>query len=273
MKPHRASGSRRSDSGGMAGVLLVDAGLVLLLIGAVSLIRPLRFLGFRSRRTAAMCLAAGLASFTAGALLPARLQHVPAHRSRLDDTVPDYQFREHHEIRIAAPPERVFAAVRGVTAREIRFFLLLTWIRSPRIRRAPESILAPRADQPLLDVALRSGFVLLAEEPPREIVFGTLLGQRPPGIRTPEAFRALDTPGVSKAVMNFRIEEQGKNRCLLTTETRIYSTDDSARRTFAAYWRVIYPGSALIRRMWLDAVRRRAEAAPGIGKAPESGIS
>ncbi len=28
---------------------------------------------------------------------------------------------------------------------------------------------------------------------------------------------------------------------------------------FAIYWRVIYPGSALIRRMWLDAIRRRAE--------------
>lgn len=257
----------------MAGVLLVDAGLVLLLIGAASLVRPLRWLGMRSRKAAGMCLMAGLAIFAAGALLPARLQHVPAHRSRLDDSLPDYQFREHHEIRIAAPPERVFAAVHGVRAREIRFFLLLTWIRSPRIRRAPESIFAPRADQPLLDVALRSGFMLLAEEPPKEIVFGTLLGRRPPRITTPEAFRALDTPGISKAVMNFRIEEEGKNQCLLTTETRIYSTDDSARRIFAAYWRVIYPGSALIRRMWLDAVRRRAEAAAGLGEAPRSGIS
>lgn len=257
----------------MAGVLLVDAGLVLLLIGALSLVRPFRFLGIHSRGTAAMCLAAGLASFAAGALLPARLQHVPAHRSRLDDTVPDYQFREHHEIRIAASPERVFAAVREVTAREIRFFLLLTWIRSPRIRRAPESILAPRADQPLLDVALRSGFVLLAEEPPKEIVIGTLLGRRPPGITTPEAFRALDTPGVSKAVMNFRIEEDGSSGCRLITETQVFSIGESARRDFGIYWRIIYPGSSLIRYMWLDAIRRRAEGPPGAGGAQRSGIS
>ena len=30
---------------------------------------------------------------------------------------------------------------------------------------------------------------------------------------------------------------------------------------FALYWRVIYPGSALIRRMWLRALRLRAERA------------
>ncbi|MFL6200136.1 MAG: hypothetical protein ACJ76J_13235 [Thermoanaerobaculia bacterium] len=31
-----------------------------------------------------------------------------------------------------------------------------------------------------------------------------------------------------------------------------------ARRRFAAYWRIIYPGSAFIRIMWLKAIRERA---------------
>jgi hypothetical protein len=35
--------------------------------------------------------------------------------------------------------------------------------------------------------------------------------------------------------------------------------DTAARQRFAAYWRVIYPGSALIRRMWLRAIARRTE--------------
>jgi len=35
------------------------------------------------------------------------------------------------------------------------------------------------------------------------------------------------------------------------------------RMRFAAYWRVIYPGSALIRVMWLRAIKQRAEAASG----------
>ena len=59
--------------------------------------------------------------------------------------------------------------------------------------------------------------------------------------------------------MNFRIEPDGKGGSRLSTETRVFATDAASRRRFAAYWRVIYPGSALIRRMWLRAVRLRAE--------------
>jgi hypothetical protein len=38
----------------------------------------------------------------------------------------------------------------------------------------------------------------------------------------------------------------------------VFANSPWARRGFAAYWRVIYPGSALIRRMWLRAIARRA---------------
>ena len=44
------------------------------------------------------------------------------------------------------------------------------------------------------------------------------------------------------------------------TETRIQPTDARAARAFGLYWLVVYPGSALIRREWLRAVRRKAEA-------------
>jgi len=59
--------------------------------------------------------------------------------------------------------------------------------------------------------------------------------------------------------MNFRIEDASSAACTLTTETRVYATDASTRRRLALYWRMIYPGSALIRRMWLRAIARRAE--------------
>jgi hypothetical protein len=46
----------------------------------------------------------------------------------------------------------------------------------------------------------------------------------------------------------------------LVTQTRVAASDASAERRFAAYWRLIYPGSAFIRRMWLprDPGSRRA---------------
>jgi hypothetical protein len=59
--------------------------------------------------------------------------------------------------------------------------------------------------------------------------------------------------------MNFLVEDAGPGATLVTTETRIYATDASARRRFAVYWRTIYPGSSLLRYTWLRAIKRRAE--------------
>ena len=259
----------------MLGGALLYAGLVLALLGVVTLVRPLRWLRIPSRRRAAGLFVAGLALMAVAVALPAPTTRVAPPRTQLDAVIPAWQFGERHEIRIHADPVRVERAARAVTAREIRLFRLLTWIRNPRRPGSAQraNILAPPADRPILDVALGSGFMMLAEEPQRELVFGTLvlvpeeIRRLPPDelrrVRrelTPAKFRALGAPGYAKAVMNFRIEDEGGGWTRLVTETRIFATDDHARRRFAAYWRTIYPGSALIRRMWLRAIRARAEA-------------
>jgi len=60
--------------------------------------------------------------------------------------------------------------------------------------------------------------------------------------------------------MNFVVEPQGPEWSLLRTETRVFATDPASRDEFASYWRVITPGSVLIRHMWLRAIKVRAEA-------------
>ena len=242
------------------GTLLIYAGLLLLLAGLLSLVRPLRFLRIRNRREAAAVFAGGLILAIGGAALPAPLERASGPRTLLDDFVPAYQFHESHSARIRASRDAVDRAMRMVTAKEIRFFRTLTWIRSPRLSRSRETILAPSADRPILDVALGSGFLLLAHEPGRELVFGTILGLPFTADRPRAAgFGAFDRPGFCKVAMNFLLREQGDGEILLTTETRIFATDSPARRRFAVYWRVISPGSALIRRSWLAAIKRRAE--------------
>src|SRR5262249_15603282 len=148
------------------------------------------------------------------------------------------------------------------SADEITFFRTLTWIRRGG-RPGPESILNAPERQPLLDVATQTSFLLLAEEPSHEIVVGQAVvvphGWRPSRKPTPSEFKAVHEPGFALAAMNFLVEDAGPDACIVTTETRIYATDISARRRFSFYWRVIYPGSALIRRMWLNAIKRRAE--------------
>ena len=67
-------------------------------------------------------------------------------------------------------------------------------------------------------------------------------------------FRDFAEPGWAKMAVNFRVAGGA-----LATETRVWLTDASARRGFAAYWLLIRPFSGLIRRRWLAAAARRAQ--------------
>jgi hypothetical protein len=246
----------------MMAVIVAQSGIAVAIIGLLSIVRPLRFLGIPSRRAAAAVLAAGVVLFVIGTMLPARETRVPSVHSRLDEFAPVYQFSEYHSLHVKAPPARVYEAIRAVTADEIALFRTLTTIRRFG-RKGPESILNAPEKQPILDVATRTTFLRLAEEPDREVVVGTIVAA-PPGFRrrevpTPEAYRDLDRPGFAKASMNFRVEPDGEGGSRLTTETRVFATDEQARRRFARYWRIIYPGSAVLRRTWLRAIRARAE--------------
>jgi hypothetical protein len=161
----------------------------------------------------------------------------------------------------AAPPETVFNALKQVRANEILFFRTLTWIRRAG-QPLPPSILNAGSRESLIDVALNGGFARLAEDAPRELVIGTVV-VAPPGTHgalTPEVFQKPLPPGFAVAAMNFLVTADGPGRSLVSTETRVFANSPSARRQFATYWRLIYPGSAIIHRMWLRAVRKRAMA-------------
>lgn len=251
-------------------VLLVDLGIALGVFGLVSLLRPLRLLGIATRRRALAVILCGVLCGMAGVLLPAPTVRASAPFSLLDLAVPEWQFGEFHATRIHASKAAVEAAIHAVTASDIRGFELLTWIRNPRLPwgREKPSILAAPADRPILEVALGSGFVELARAP-GELVIGTLVivpagtgSTSPLGAQaaTAEGFAGLAAPGFAKAAMNFRWADDGGGWTRLETATRVAATSPGARRRFAAYWRVIYPGSAFLRRTWLDAIRRRAEA-------------
>ena len=241
------------------------AGLLICLAGILSLARPLRVLGIRTRRTAAGIVALGLVrrppQGRSGRFLPS--PRAGTARGWMI-SFPSASSGSSTRSSVHAPAHASFGAVESVTAGEIRFFRLLTWIRAPRLpgeRR--ENILAAPADKPLLEVALHSGFLPLAEDPDREIVFGTIFGGGLPAVGEggPREFARLDRPGICKVAMNFLLREEPGGWIRLSTETRVFAAGSSADRAFAVYWRLIYPGSAFIRRMWLTAIRRRAEDA------------
>lgn len=243
----------------LIGVALMYAGLGTIGLGAISLLKPLAFLAIRTRLSGCIVMAAGVLLVVAAVLLPAPLRRGSGEQA-LDNFVPAYQFYEVHSILIQAPPEAVYAAVKSVTAPEIHWYRVLTWLRSPHLGRGPESVLNPPVDRPILEVFLRSGFMMLADDPGRELVFGAI-GGRCKHLATPqpEDFMGPDRPPCIKIAANFRLRPAMGGATLLTTETRVYAIDSSAARRFAAYWRVIYPGSSWIRVMWLEGIKRRAE--------------
>lgn len=243
----------------MLGSSIVYAGLVITAAGLILIIKPIERLHVTSRSQGLAIAGIGLLVAGIGLNAPTSESRIIKAETRLDEFIPVWQFNERHTIRVAASPERVFEAVRLVRANEISLFNTLTWIRRGG-RETPESILNAGDSAPLLDVATRNGFIYLANDVPRELVVGTVV-VAPPGQRgslTPQTFKTPLPAGFALAAMNFLVTPDGPNASIVSTETRVFANSASSRRRFAQYWRVIYPGSAIIRRMWLRAIQRRA---------------
>src|SRR5215469_11659681 len=244
----------------MYGAILVYLGLGVALLGAISVIKPPQIFLVRNRLRALCMVLLGFIIICGGWLLPTPETHVSEFRARLDEFVPVYQFHELHSTGVPAQCDKAYGAIQSVTADEILFFKTLVRIR--RFGRSKSAnILNPPPDEPIIHLATRTSFLKLAEQPGRELVLGTLVhapdGWRPPAHATAEDFKALHAPGFAVAAMNFLLVDEGVHACRVSTETRVYATDPTSCRRFAAYWRVMYPGSALIRRMWLRAIRKR----------------
>ena len=245
---------------------LLYSGALVTLLGLAALVLPRRLLRRRARpsKAALSAVAIGVGLLTLGVAMPASERVVTRPINRLDAVLPRYLFHERHSIQVAAAPRDVDRAVRAVTADEIRFYRTLTWIRRLG-RRGPESIIDPPSGVPILTVATRTGFQLLADEPGKEIVIGVAAPVSSSALAAargtaPRPF-IESAGGYVSIAMNFSIAADGQGGSLLSTETRVFAPDAETRRVFATYWRVIYPGSALIRLGWLDAIRRRAESA------------
>jgi hypothetical protein len=247
---------------GLIDSYLVYLGLALFFLGLVSLLRPLRFIYIRTRRSALIVSGFGLLLTLGTLLLPYRDKEATNHVTKLDEWMPRWQVGERHTLRIAATPARVFAAIHEVRADEILLFRTLVAIRRCG-GTGPESILNAPEQKPLLDVATQTAFIFLEDEAPRELVLGTVIAA-PPGARKsggpkPDLFRKTLRPGVVLATMNFVVTPAGNGGSTVATETRVYANSPAAVRQFGIYWRLIHPGSDIIRRMWLRAIARRAE--------------
>lgn len=187
----------------------------------------------------------------------------------IDAFLPQFDVAASYAIGVAAPPERVWAAVRALEMRGSPVVRGLFLLRSlPALLAHPRRTLAARREGRrglglTLDQLLRGGFTLLGERPGEELLLG-LVGRfwRTDGgiVRVAaEEWRDWERPGYAKAAWNFTLAPGADGAVRLATETRVRCTDVASRRRFLRYWRLVGPFSGLIRRDMLRSVRRAAK--------------
>ncbi len=168
----------------------------------------------------------------------------------LDEHLPRWHHRERHAVAFTGPPDQVLTAFDALTWREVPLFRVLMAIRSL-------GTTSRTSDRRILTDFTGKGFALTAQTDDEIVYAGIGRPWSPRGgmrrVESAASFQAFDEPGWAKMAVNFAVAGSQ-----LSTETRVWLTDASARRAFGAYWLVIRPFSGLIRRSWLTASVRAA---------------
>ena len=164
------------------------------------------------------------------------------------------------------------AAVRGAD-------FMRAWRESPAVRAlfgarslAERAVAAARgrsaAEPPqpaslrLSDLTDHGEWVLLGEDPPREIAFGAI-GRFWGGetvwleIDTDE-FAAFARAGFARIACNFSVRPYGPGHSLVSYECRTQATDAASRRAFMRYWRPLSPFVGVVLRAQLGVVASEA---------------
>ncbi len=191
----------------------------------------------------------------------AKVLAAAAKDSLLDRFIPEPEVVEHHKIDIQAPADVVMTA-----AREMEL------LNSPVVRaiiRARELALGGEPDTQshptrLLEQMQSIGWVVLAEQPGRELVMGAVTQpwQAAPVFRSIASaeFREFAEPGFVKIAWTLRADPVDQQRSTFHTETRVCTTDAEARARCRSYWSFVAPGVELIRMAMLRPLRQAAEA-------------
>ncbi len=182
----------------------------------------------------------------------------------IDRILPTPRLLELDFVDLPIPLARAWQAVRhGDLARSklVRALFLLRTLPS-RLARRSEDPIALRMDDFVSSVE-HPGFQILADDPPHEVVVGAIGKVWKPDIpfqhvRDAEDFAGFSEPGfvqVAWAIQLASIDTGTR----VTFELRVDATDDDSWSKFRSYFRVIGPGSRLIRHTLLAALARDFE--------------
>lgn len=183
----------------------------------------------------------------------------PGDDELLDTFMPEYDVAERHHVRIAAPPDVALAAAVDADLEQSVVVRGIIRARELVLGATPHTV----RPQGLLAQMQAIGWRVLAEKPGREIVVGAVTQPWKADVvfrgLDPDAFRAFNEPGYARIVWTLRADPVGASACVFRTETRVATTDATARKKFRRYWARFSPGILLIRRVVLRNLKKEAE--------------
>lgn len=233
-------------------------GIILVIVCFISLIKPLNFLWIFNRRTALLLLGVSLLISTTALYWPIKIYH-SSKKQVIDSIMPAYSFNEYHEVIIDASPEKVKSVWQSTHVRDIPVVDLLMKIRGlPADQEEKNKVSRMNRNAGTFHTPDFNYFEMDSTEFITVMLIKASAQADPPSMKSLEQFINFNETGYIKVVLNFRIIPIENGKTLVTTETRNQGLTPKDRRIFGRYWRVIYPGSAIIRRLWLEALAPKA---------------
>jgi hypothetical protein len=178
----------------------------------------------------------------------------------LDRFMPRYDVAERHHARVAAAADTVWRIARELDLQRSTLVRAIFKAREVLLGARPDTVSPPAG---LIAQVTSLGWGILAEEPGREIVIGSVTRPWLADVvfRTVPAaeFAAFDEPGYVKIAWTLRVEPADSSAAIFRTETRAMATDAESRARFRWYWARFSPGIVLIREMMVRQLKAEAE--------------
>ena len=189
----------------------------------------------------------------------------------LDSFMPVYEAIERQHVHVNAPADVAFRTMCDLQM--LRSGIVRAIFRAREIALRVKNADIGVDGRGLVQQARTWGWGLLHEEPGREVVFAAVtqpwLGEPVFRALAPAEFATFAEPGYAKIAWTLRADSLGATKAVVSTETRVATTDAISRARFRRYWAMVLPGIELIRWASLRQVKADAEHAT----VPEHNVS
>lgn len=194
----------------------------------------------------------------------------------LDRLMPEFDAtRIEHRV-VDGTLEEAYAAVRHADFvkawKEKRSVGLLFSLRSvaegvvAQVRGSRPTEVEEPASLRLADLEAQGEWMLLGEDPPREIAFGVIGrfwgGETFWRNSVDIEFAGFSEPGFARIGCNFSLRDYADGRTLVSYEARTQATDPDARSAFLRYWRLVSPFVGVVMRAQLGVVAEVGRTVP-----------